>query len=42
MYQSLLGLAEIELMVFIVAGMGLHFVFVLGKVLIIQGCFSYC
>ena len=35
-------LAGIELISFIVAGMGLCFGFVLETVLIIQGCFSYC
>ena len=37
-----LVLAGIELIFFIVAGMGLRFGFVLETVLTIQGCFSYC
>jgi len=37
-----LVLAGIELIFFIVAGMGLCFGFVLKTVLITQGCFSYC
>ena len=35
-------LAGVELIFFIVAGMGLCIGFVLETVLIIQGCFSYC
>ena len=37
-----LVLAGIELIFFIVAGMGVCSRFVLETVLIIQGCFSYC
>ena len=38
----MLVLAGIELIFFIVAGMGLRFGFVLKTVLITQGCFHYC
>ena len=41
-YPSVLVLAGIELIFFIVASMGLCFGFVLKTVLIIQGCFRYC
>ena len=37
-----LVLAGIELVFFVVAGMGLCFGFVLKTVLITQGCFRYC
>ena len=40
--STLLVLAGIELIFFIVAGMGLCFGFVLKTVLIIQACFRYC
>ena len=37
-----LVLGGVELIFFTVASMGLCFGFVLGTVLIIQGCFHYC
>jgi len=40
--RSVLVLAGIELIFFIVASMGLCFGFVLKSVLIVQGCFCYC
>ena len=39
---AVLVLAGIELIFFIVAGMGLCLGFVLETVLIMQGCFRYC
>jgi len=39
---NVLGLAGIELILFVVASMGLCFGFVVKTVLIIQGCFSSC
>ena len=39
---AVLALSGIELIFFIVAGMGLCFEFVLETVLIMQGCFRYC
>ena len=38
----MLGLTGIELIFFLVAGMGLCFGFVLKTVLITEGCFPYC
>ena len=40
--QSVLVSARIELIFFIVAGMGQFLKFVLETELIIQGCFHYC
>ena len=42
LFASVLVLAGIELIFFIVASMGMCFAFVLRTVLIAQGCFSYC
>ena len=41
-FLSVLVLAGMELIFFIVASMRLCFAFVLKTVLIMQGCFSYC